>query len=323
MGIKSLGNKKSIKYAAVWDETGTGAMKPKPFNGPVAMSFQGDRGILWNGYFSGANQDRIEYISISTPGNSQDFGDAMESSRARGAASNGTKSICGGGGSGPNRNNIDKLTIASTGNSTDFGDLTVAGQCNCVFIATYAVWDGRGQYNTIDYVSIATDGDAADFGDMMSVNNDGPAPTGDTTRGCFMGGHGDGTSQTRIEYITFATPGNATYFGDMYDSGYAMTSGLCANGIRGLTAGGEQRNTSSIEYITPATLGNGQSFGDLSQGRRGMANTSNDDDRGVFAGGYSPDTNVIDYVTMSTDGNATDFGDMITSCWGYSGCSGD
>ena len=106
-------------------------------------------------------------------------------------------------------------------------------------------------------------------------------------------------------------------------TGYAMSSGLAANGIRGLAAGGERRVTTSIEYITPATLGNGKSFGDLTTGRKAMASTSNDADRGIFAGGYGPDTNVMDYVTMSTDGNATDFGDMISDCWGYSGCSGD
>ena len=320
MSIKSLGNKKSIKYAAVWDETGTGAMKEKPFNGPVAMSFQGDRGILWGGYFSSANQNRIEYISIPTPGNSTDFGDATVDTRSRGAASNGTKSICGGGGS-PNKNEIDKLTIANTGNATDFGDLSVAGQCKCVYDGTYAVWDGRGQSNVLDYVSIATDGDAADFGDMLSLENDGPGVTSDTTRGCFLGGHDTGDST--IEYITIATPGNSQDFGDMYDSGYTMSNGLAANGIRGLVAGGERRDTESIEYITPATLGNGQSFGNLSQGRRGFGACSSQDDRGVFTGGYSPDTDVMDYVTMSTDGNATDFGDMITAEWGFSGCSGD
>ena len=45
MGIKSLGNKYGISYAAVWAETGTGAMDPPPKDyGAVAR--YGNRGVM-------------------------------------------------------------------------------------------------------------------------------------------------------------------------------------------------------------------------------------------------------------------------------------
>ena len=299
---------------------GGGASAPTFTYTEAAGGYQGDRGILWGGYYSGANQNRIEYISISTTGNSQDFGDMQVSTRVRGSGSNGSKAIAGGGGS-PNKNEIDKVTISTTGNSTDFGDLTASGQCQAVGDGTYCVWGGRAANNTLDYVTIATDGDASDFGDHTSVHNDGPGTTHDATRGCFLGGHGDGNSQTTIDYITVATPGNAADFGDMHDSGYSMSIGLAANSTRGLVAGGNSRD--GIEYITLQSLGNGTDFGDMTTERNGSGATSDKDTgRACFCAGYSS-TDIIDYVTIANTGNATDFGDMIDDSWGYSGCSGD
>jgi hypothetical protein len=58
----------------------------------------------------------IEFITISTLGNSSDFGDLF-SSTVRGV-------FAGGSAAGSSINIIDFVTIMSTGNAVDFGDLT-------------------------------------------------------------------------------------------------------------------------------------------------------------------------------------------------------
>ena len=54
MGIKSLGNS-SIKYTAVWEKTGTGAMSPPP--SPIVA--WGDRGVYGGGSL-GSNYNIID-----------------------------------------------------------------------------------------------------------------------------------------------------------------------------------------------------------------------------------------------------------------------
>ena len=63
----------------------------------------------------------IEYITIATTGNSQDFGDLTASKTSLGALASNTRGVWGGGYS--NKNVIEYVTIATTGNGTDFGDL--------------------------------------------------------------------------------------------------------------------------------------------------------------------------------------------------------
>ena len=71
--------------------------------------------------------NRIEYITVASTGNGQDFGDLTSSNRNMlAAAANSTRGIFAGGYSPTNSNVIDYVTIASTGNAQDFGDLTKA-----------------------------------------------------------------------------------------------------------------------------------------------------------------------------------------------------
>ena len=81
------------------------------------------RGIFAGGYTSGApgGINVIQYITIASTGDGQDFGDLTAAEYGHGASSNNTKGIvCGSNGN----KNIDVFTIASTSNATDFGDLT-------------------------------------------------------------------------------------------------------------------------------------------------------------------------------------------------------
>jgi hypothetical protein len=75
----------------------------------------------------------IDYITIATTGNAQNFGGILTQSRNYpGACSNTTRGVFGGGGA-PVTNIIDYITIASNGtNAQDFGDLTLArGNAAC------------------------------------------------------------------------------------------------------------------------------------------------------------------------------------------------
>ena len=70
-------------------------------------------------------QNVIQYITIASTGNAQDFGDLAVAVRSGGPGSNSISGITMGGYTGPSQSNvIQEVTIASTGDSADFGDLT-------------------------------------------------------------------------------------------------------------------------------------------------------------------------------------------------------
>ena len=69
----------------------------------------------------GTDLNVIEFITISTTGNSQDFGDLSYQTRNFSGCSSATRGVFMGG--DPKVNNIEYVTILSTGNSLDFGDL--------------------------------------------------------------------------------------------------------------------------------------------------------------------------------------------------------
>ena len=68
----------------------------------------------------------IEYVTIASIGNGQDFGDLSVTRQGEGGTSNVIRGVFGGGATPSLQNVIDFVTIASTGNASDFGDLTQA-----------------------------------------------------------------------------------------------------------------------------------------------------------------------------------------------------
>ena len=114
----------------------------------------------------------IEFITIQSKGNGQDFGDTSYSNSIGGhAGANETRGILAGGYVNPaNINNIEFLTIATTGNTQNFGDLTSARHGGGIMTSkTRGVitgsWPGAAS-NIIDFITISTTGDATDFGDL-------------------------------------------------------------------------------------------------------------------------------------------------------------
>ena len=142
------------------------------------------RGIVSGGYGPSPypQSNTIEYITIATTGNGQDFGDLTFGHSGHFGLSNTTRGVFAKGYTFPSPattyyNTIEYITIASTGNATDFGDATNsvtqgyshASHTRGVFAAGTAASD----INTIDYITIATTGNAQDFGDTHSATRGG------------------------------------------------------------------------------------------------------------------------------------------------------
>ena len=115
----------------------------------------------------------IEFVTIQSKGNGQDFGDTSYSNGIAGSAgSNETRGILAGYYLQPaNYNTIEFLTIATTGNTQDFGDLTAARHGGGVMTnetrgVMTGMWTGS-ESNIIDFVTISTTGNAVDFGDLQ------------------------------------------------------------------------------------------------------------------------------------------------------------
>ena len=284
------------------------------------------RGVFAGGYGSPylTRVNNIDYITISSTGNSSDFGDLSTAKTIPATAASPTRGVIAGGQPSPAPiNTIEYVTISSTGDVTDFGDLVTskgrpAGCSNStrgIFAGGYSPFYTT-QINSIEYVTISSTGNSFDFGDLFTGRY-GLSSCSSTTRGVFAGGSFAtpiSTSINTIDYITITSTGNAQDFGDL--SANRRLSSSCSNSTRGLFGGGiespSNSNVNTIEYITIASLGNVNDFGDLTQIRRAPAACSSSS-RAVFGGGYvaaPANLNVIDYVTISSIGNASDFGDL-------------
>ena len=112
----------------------------------------------------------IEYVTIATTGDAQEFGDATEArSNTTNSMTSPTRMVMQGGLTPGYSNVIDYITTASKGDALDFGD-TGAGQQagGAVSNSTRGVFcpGTNSNGNVIEYITIATLGNAADFGDL-------------------------------------------------------------------------------------------------------------------------------------------------------------
>ena len=255
--------------------------------------------------------DEIEFITISTLGNSQDFGDITNGTFNHGnSVCSDTRSLFAG---GYYLNVICFWTVASLGDAVDFGDLTSprygTSGCNDKIRGIYAGGLGPGVAleNTMDYVTIATTGNAVDYGDLGAAKRT-DSSLSSSTRGIWS----YGTSPvSTIEFTNIRSTGNTTDFGDGYMNGI---HGGGSSSTRGIFSGGYITNI--ISYITMTTTGNTTDFGDMTTKRYNQYNMSSPT-RCVLGSGNSytapatTRTNVLDHVEIATTGNAVDFGDMV------------
>jgi len=189
------------------------------------------RGLICGGKgddaFSPVNT--IDYITISSTGNGQDFGDIQSGANRIQQADfgNSTRAIFAGGyyitgsDSGSSKT-IEYVHYSTQGNTAYFGDCTqsqnirMGGASNSI----RGVFGG-GQPrtgNSIDTITIPTLGDAIDFGDLTTSNRTYLNAVSSPTRCVFMGGSDTGSTysgQNVIDYVQFASKGDAVDFGDL------------------------------------------------------------------------------------------------------------
>ena len=234
----------------------------------------------------------IEYINISSLGNSIKFGEiTIGCIHPRGMSS----SIRGlfAGGYGPTHlDTIEYVTIASEGNSIDFGDMSEELHAMSTMSSStrgiVAGGDtGPSVTDKIEYVQFNTLGNTLDFGDLSqaAMRLSGGM---NSTRGLILGGTSSAgyNGTMKSNFITMASKGNGTEFGTLNpDRGY---QGSASNSVRVLSGGGYHQSISGgltiIDSLTTASLGNAIPFGDLSIGRYALSATGNQT-RAVFVGG--------------------------------------
>jgi hypothetical protein len=276
-------------------------------------------GASGRGVFCGGEKPyktTLEYINISTQGNSYNFGDLTSARFAIGRGSSSTRGLFAGGqreSPAPVTSNIDYITIASEGNGILFGDLTAAGRCfSGASSSTRALFGGVNNTAVVNYVEISTLGNAISFGNLNLAIQKGFACSS-STRALFTGAPVN-QSSAKIDYFTIASLGNAIEFGDLTTNSLTKTS--CSSSTRGIFAGGYITGSvsiNSIDYITISTTGNGIEFGDLFIPTSKSTSTSSEI-RGIIAKGSNfgvlESMNVIQYITIATTGDSQDFGDL-------------
>ena len=276
----------------------------------------GTRGLFIGGFSPSplnAVHNVIQYVTISTLGDAQDFGDLTAVSAAPAGVASRTRGIKAGG--APD-NIINFVTISSTGDATDYGDLVTStrdqgaagNETRGIFAA------GHGPINVIQYLIIASTGDSVDFGDTSSTRDDlCRSQVNSAVRGVFAGGYASPAGINIMEFVTISSTGNSQDFGDLTIA-RGRTSGVC-NSTRGVFNGGQTGSgtgSNVIDFITIATTGNATDFGDSTVANIRNTGGCSSQTRGVFGGGYTPTyLNLIEFVTISETGNAVDFGDLL------------
>ena len=141
------------------------------------------RGIFAGGYHSPTYEIQhksIEYVTMATRGNGQEFGELFTGRYRLASCSSPTRGLFLG------------------GRYTSSAPNTISG------------------VNTINYITIATFGNTTDFGDLNNAPG-GPGGASSSTRGLCLGGFTPSNIDV-IDFITISTTGNATDFGNLTQS---------------------------------------------------------------------------------------------------------
>ena len=145
---------------------------------------------------SNTEYNTLQYITIATTGNTQDFGDLTRTRYGSSGFSSPTRGIFAGGYSNPQGKfeGIEYFTIATLGNAIDFGDLTTTqgygGSLTNSILGLITINNPSNYYNTIEFITISTTGNAKDFGDadpLGSGKGHGSFPS------CMSDSHGGTT----------------------------------------------------------------------------------------------------------------------------------
>ena len=335
------------KNGALWWDSGNskvmvyinGEFKNIELNGTyVSASNYGDRGFTI-GDDGTTDVTRIQYVSLTSAGNSADFGDLTVGAAETAATSNGTTAFRMGGhnGSGTRQNVIESWTTSTLGNSSDHGDLSAA--CNYCHgnsdgTTGICVLGYTGSYvDTIDRFTMASAGNATDHGNLTYARAyGGSSASVASARMINWAGYGSGGTggyHDDNDYITITTAGNAVDFGDLIVANHYCTGVGTGSGDRALQLGGKENSGSGgyfsdrIQYNDLSTLGNATDAGNLLTTNGEHAAGMNTATHGFKAGGYNgTHFNTIQRTDLATGGNATDWGDILVATYDNAGTSG-
>ena len=138
------------------------------------------RGVFSGGYNPSpalTSLNILQYITIASTGNSQDFGDMTVLRSHNAQATSSTRSVIAMGynktpstGNYDNQATSEVFTFATLGNAVSFGDMINTGiSPGGTSDSVRGVWAGGSTTNTIQYVNISTQGDSLDFGDLVTA----------------------------------------------------------------------------------------------------------------------------------------------------------
>ena len=115
-----------VEIATTGNTTDFGDMATSRMNMSGGGCSSNTRGLFAGGVNlpSVTGYNLIDFITIATTGNSQDFGDLTVGGQGVGASSNSLRGVFGGRTNPSKQNVIDYVDIATTGNASDFGDMT-------------------------------------------------------------------------------------------------------------------------------------------------------------------------------------------------------
>jgi len=284
----------------------------------------GTRGLTMGGQ-APSDLNKIEFVTIPTLGNAQDFGDLSETRTQSAGLGSRVRAYCAGGMVSPSsyRNTIDSHEFASLGNFIDYGDLTGTARLLAAFSnSTRGVAaGGQPRNDVIDYFALSTTGTAQDFGDLPASDIFGSG-LASPTRGLIKDGSNDDTS---ISYVTISSTGDSIDYGDLSVSRGTHVQ-TAASATRGIFAGGNgpapaSPSNNEIQFVTIASLGNSIDFGNLTRSTAETNAGTSDSTRAIFMGNGPGHGDTIDFVEISTTGNATDFGNLTSSRTHNCACS--
>ena len=260
----------------------------------------------------------IQFINVTTSGDSADFGDDSKNIKWCSGAGSHTRAIWSGSYNPGTTDNIRFSTYASQGDTIDFGDMSYtaifnSSASNSTRVVMFGGSQSPARVNNIEYITISHLGNAVDFGDTTYINNYATA-FGSPTRGVFSGGYSPSIGINTQNYITYSTTGNAADFGDLTYTGSAASKGK-SNAVTGLVVGGQTGSSpyyvDSTNKVTIASLGSAIDDGDHSSTIT-YAGAMSSPTRLVLAGGIRGGSisNAMTFKQIGSSGGYLDFGDL-------------
>ena len=213
------------------DAIAFGTMQNNITNAASSAS-DGTRGLMFGGYAAPLTMGDIQYITMATTGNAQDFGDLINGGSSS-AFSSPTRAIevrnAG--------NQAEYVTISTLGNSADFGDSTYSGghrawASNAIRgVGLGGELSPGAKTDIIEYMTIATLGNAVDFGNCITGAIAEGSTASSPTRAVYGGGNP--SNQNLMQYVQFASKGNSVDFNGNLTIGRSHPD-ACSNGHGGL-----------------------------------------------------------------------------------------